>query len=83
MEIESSVKLRNALRKQTRKTRYFFDLGLEMHYTQNDVKMKGPDKVIVHSYSPSWPITLPVPFHFLSLCVRYTSSSKPKNLLFF
>lgn len=83
MEIELSAKLKNALRKQTRKTRYFFDLGQEVHYIHNDVKWKGPDKVILHSYSPSWPITLPIPFHFLSLCVQYTSSPKSKNLLFF
>ena len=47
MKIESSNKLRTALRRQTRKTRDFFNLGQEVYYKRNnDIKWKGPGKVI-------------------------------------
>ena len=47
MKSESSNKLRNKLRKQTRHTREHFDLGQEVYYKRsNDVKWKGPGKVI-------------------------------------
>ena len=47
MKIESSNKLRTALRRQTRKTRDFFNLGQEVYYKcNNNIKWKGPGKVI-------------------------------------
>ena len=47
MKIESSNKLRTALRRQTRKTRDFFSLGQEVYYKRNnDIKWKEPGKVI-------------------------------------
>ena len=47
MKIESSNKLRHALRKQTRKTQEFFDIKQEVYYKRNsDKKWKGPGKVI-------------------------------------
>ena len=47
MKIESSNKLRTALRRQTRKTRDFFNLGQEVYYKRNnDIKWKEPGKVI-------------------------------------
>ena len=45
MKAESSVKLRNALRKQTRHTREHFDLGQAVYYKRdNDIKWKGLSK---------------------------------------
>ena len=46
MKAESSAKLRNALRKQTRHTREHFDLGQAVYYKRNnDIKWKGPGKI--------------------------------------
>ena len=47
MKIESLNKLRTALRRQTRKTRDFFNLGQEVYYKRNNgIKWKGPGKII-------------------------------------
>ena len=47
MKVESSTKLRNALRKQTRHTREYFDLGQAVYYKRNnDIKWEGPGKVV-------------------------------------
>ena len=47
MKTESSAKLRNALRKQTRHTREHFDLGQAMYCKcNNDIKWKDPGKIV-------------------------------------
>ena len=47
MKAESSAKLRNALREQTRHTREHFDLGQVVYYKRNSgIKWKGPGKIV-------------------------------------
>ena len=47
METESSAKLRNELRKQTRHARQHFDLSQAVYYKcNNDIKWKGPGKIV-------------------------------------